>query len=294
MNLSEKVRMLFWITSLVKRRGPISLRDINEEWVNNELSENRRFDRNTFKNYLYNIEVIFGIEIIYKNGGYCIADKAKISTNNLHDLLISHIQNIEFYSKFSDLGDKLQVDDIPEGSQYLDIIGQALKENRLLCIEYQKFIDENSKVIVIEPYCLKLKDRRWYLLAKNKATAEVRTYALDRISSLIIEGNHFTPDSTIDVSSYYSNCIGVYADDEKLDDVVLKTTEWQAHYLRTLPLHKSQQEITPCVFKYHVDITPDLINEILRMGSKVEVQKPNTMREEMKRVIEEMKNRYEC
>lgn len=292
MNLSDKVRMLFWIMSLVKRRGPVSLREINDEWEKNELSEKRSFDRNTFKSHLNNIEEIFGIKISYLHGGYCIADDEMTKMSSLHDLLISHIQNIEFYSKFNNLGDKLQVEDIAEGSQYLDFIGQALKKNLLLCMEYQKFADEKSKILTVEPYCIKSKDRRWYMLAKCTSTKQMRTYALDRICSLTITGQHFNPDQSVDICNYYSNCIGVYADDQKLENIELKTTAWQAKYLRTLPLHKSQQETSPCVFRYYVDVTPDFINEILKMGNNVEVIKPDSLRCAIGNIVNEMGKIY--
>lgn len=292
MNFNEKVSTLAWIVSIVKTHGPISLREINEIWTRNILSRNKPFDRNTFKNYLNGIDDIFGVKISYENRGYNIADKTTLHSGNIQNLLISHIQNIEFFSKFNDLGDKLQTEDFPNGTQFLEPIGLALTENLCLNVEYQKFVDERPRLLDVEPYCLRSIGRRWYLLAKNIETSKMRTYALDRITNIAITGVHFNPDSSIDVANYYSNCIGVYADDQKLDTVVLKVSEFQAKYLRTLPLHSSQQEMESCVFKYRVDITPEFINEIMKMGKEATVLQPESLRNEIKCIIKDMQSNY--
>ena len=183
-------------------------------------------------------------------------------------------------------------DDIPGGAQYLDAIGKALTENLRLHIEHRKFVDDKSRHLTIEPYCIKSKERRWYLLARNVETGEMRTYALDRMLSLELTEEHFTPDSSIDLNKYYSNCIGVYTNNTSFTEVVIRVTEFQAKYLHTLPLHSSQREISPCVFKYQVDVTPDLINEILKMGANAEVLEPLSLRETVMGVIEKMNGNY--
>ena len=292
MNIAERISALTWIVKTIKTSEPISLRDINEKWSHNTLNKNNFFDRNTFRNYLKNINDIFRVKIKYENVGYCISDKSTLHTNAIQNSLISYIQNIDFIAKFNNLGDKLQTEDFSQGTQFLDTIGQAITDNSRLYIEYQKFADDKPKILNVEPYCLRSIGRRWYMLAKNVEKSEMRTYALDRVSSLAITGTHFNPDPSINVANYYSNCIGVYADDQKLDTVVLKVSEFQAKYLRTLPLHSSQQEMESCVFKYRVDITPEFINEIMKMGKEATVLQPESLRNEIKCIIKDMQSNY--
>lgn len=292
MNIVDKVKTLFWITTTIKRCGPISLNELSDKWKYHQLSGGRGFDRNTFRNHLENIYDIFGISIEYTRNGYCIADPELINSHSLQDLLINHVQVIDFYTRFNKLGDKLQTDDIPGGTVYLDTIGQALSENKRLLVEYEKFIDDKSRKLTVEPYCVKLKERRWYLLARNIETDEMRTYALDRIQFVEMTNDSFTPDTRIDLAGYYSNCIGVYADDSKIANIILKVNDFQAKYLRTLPFHPSQIEISHNVFKYHIDITPDLVNEILRMGANVTIMEPEVLRNAVRDEIAKMLNNY--
>lgn len=279
MNTAEKVKTLFWIVTNLKSSRHITLKELNSKWVYNPLSEGRPFDRNTFRNHLNCIEEIFGITIEYTRNGYSIDDSTATNAHSFQDMLVSHVQDIDFYTKFKELGNKIQTDDIPGGAQYLDAIGKALTYNLRMHVEYKKFIDENSNLLTLEPYCIKTKDRRWYLLARNVDTGEMRTYALDRILSLELTKEHFVPNPDIDVKRHYSNCIGVYADDATHSQVIIRVSNLLAKYLRTLPLHQSQTEISPCVFQYHIDVTPDLINEILKMGANATVLQPESLRQ---------------
>ena len=57
------------------------------------------------------------------------------------------------------------------------------------------------------------------------------------------------------------------------------------HYLRTLPLHPSQQETETCdewsIFTYRMVPTWDLEHELLQYNDNVEVLAPQSLREQM-------------
>ena len=59
----------------------------------------------------------------------------------------------------------------------------------------------------------------------------------------------------------------------------------QRHYLRTLPLHPSQQETETCdewsIFTYRMVPTWDLEHELLQYNDNVEVLAPQSLREQM-------------
>ena len=71
----------------------------------------------------------------------------------------------------------------------------------------------------------------------------------------------------------------------------------QMEYMRMLPLHKSQREGASkygefAEFSYRVCLTPELKSKILAMGSDVEVLEPVEYREEIKKEISLMSNKY--
>ena len=86
---------------------------------------------------------------------------------------------------------------------------------------------------------------------------------------------------------------------EELPVVNLKIRVYgvQTEYMRMLPLHKSQREGASkygefAEFSYRVCLTPELKSKILALGSNVEVLEPLEYREEIKKEISLMLNRY--
>ena len=70
-----------------------------------------------------------------------------------------------------------------------------------------------------------------------------------------------------------------------------------ASYMRSQPLHHSQQEVETAegysVFEYYMRPTCDLIQEILSRGSDVEVVSPERFRKKVAEVIRRMAGRYD-
>ena len=67
-------------------------------------------------------------------------------------------------------------------------------------------------------------------------------------------------------------------------EVVLRVPALQANYLRTLPLHESQEELDrnehSSTFHYRLKITPDFEQEVYALGYwQAEVLSPQTLRD---------------
>jgi predicted DNA-binding transcriptional regulator YafY len=96
---------------------------------------------------------------------------------------------------------------------------------------------------------------------------------------------------------YFDECFGVIAGDgTNVENVKLKVSAGQANYLRSLPLHHSQQEIQQTeeysIFELRIRPTFDFYQEILRNGEDVEVLEPLWFRKEIAGIIEKMWNKY--
>lgn len=76
----------------------------------------------------------------------------------------------------------------------------------------------------------------------------------------------------------------------------MKVTASQSNYLRSLPLHHSQQEIQTTdeysIFELILRPTYDFQQEILWNGEEVEVLEPLWLRKEMADKIKRMWNKY--
>ena len=98
------------------------------------------------------------------------------------------------------------------------------------------------------------------------------------------------------VKEYFEGCTGIIPSDEPIEHVVLKAY-WKApDYLRTLPLHESQQEISSdeesTTFSYDVKLTYDFLQLIMQQGDQVEVLEPKTLRDQMHNLARTLTSYY--
>ena len=140
-------------------------------------------------------------------------------------------------------------------------------------------------------------ERRWYVIGiSGRHPGELRTYALDRIVELRITDKDFIYPKDYDAKAFYTDFFGIFHTGGKPEKVVLKATENQQNFLRSLPLHHSQQEIDTGenygIFEYFIVPTYDFEQELLSRANTIEVLEPKWLREEMKGLIENMFNKY--
>ena len=121
-------------------------------------------------------------------------------------------------------------------------------------------------------------------------------YALDRISNVQDTGKTFKMRKNFDVHHYFEGCCGVITSDEPIQRIVLLAYGGFADYLRTLPLHESQQEIESddesTLFEYRLKPTFDFYQLVLAQGDQVEVLEPESVREEMRNFAQNLLNLY--
>lgn len=88
----------------------------------------------------------------------------------------------------------------------------------------------------------------------------------------------------------------VYSEDVK-QKVVLSFNPEQGQYIKTLPLHHSQQILidTDSDFQISLDIIPNrsLIERILMYGSNVKVIEPITLQDKIKGIYKDAQSQYD-
>ena len=74
--------------------------------------------------------------------------------------------------------------------------------------------------------------------------------------------------------------------DEPLQRIVVRAYDNFVDYLRTLPLHESQRELSSdeesTLFEYHLKPTLDFYQLILAQANQLEIIEPEAVREEMR------------
>ena len=183
--------------------------------------------------------------------------------------------------------DRIIFEDIPKGAEYIQTVVEAMQQNKELMIDYQSFNGRRA-TFNIQPYAMKVYHQRWYIVGYLKEQEEIRNIALDRTLNMEITTETFRCPSNFDAKEYYSNTVGIFVNDKlKPQKVIVRAYGIHVEYMRSLPLHHTQEEIE-CKhqqysdFQYHLCLTPELTSQLLAMGEKIKVLEPVELREEIK------------
>jgi len=120
----------------------------------------------------------------------------------------------------------------------------------------------------------------------------MKTFALDRLTNLDITRRNFQYPRKFDVNSYFEHCFGIITpdNDEAPQEVILSFNPFQGKYIKSLPLHESQEVLVDneheVRIKLKIYLTHDFLMEILSHGENVKVVQPA-------RLIESLKTSYQ-
>ena len=290
-----------WLVETIYRAHKISFEDINRKWLDDEdFSEGVELPLRTFHKWRIAVEEMFGLVIENEKRGeyrYYIENEDVITRGGVRSWMLNTISTSNLLLENRSLSDRILLEDIPSGREYLQPIIDAMKKNHLIHFTYYNYWRDDYRQHCVEPYCVKLFRQRWYMVGKMLGANVVLVYSLDRMSEFRKSERTFKYPDDFDGEYFFKDCYGIIAGDgTKCEHIVLKVSAGQANYMRDLPLHQSQRETEQTdeysIFELNIRPTYDLYQEVLRMGSQIEVLEPNYMREEIIRMIETMYNQY--
>ena len=170
-----------------------------------------------------------------------------------------------------------------------------MRDSHALRMTYRGFYSDSSATFDVDPLCVKVFRQRWYMVGDSEAGR--RIYALDRIVSLETTAEKFIMPEDFDGASYFSGSYGVIVDGSLPPEIVrIRVAAPQNLYIRSLPLHHSQNEVETTdvgsVFEYFVSPTYDFVQELLSHGPDLEVLEPASLRAEVASAAAEMAKLY--
>lgn len=296
----NQIKKYVWLVETIYKAKKISLKEINSKWLETDLSEGLEIPRRTFHTWRNEVEDLFGIEIqCDKTDGdrYFIEDRDKLKNNSLQSWLLNTMSVNNMLLENKTLSDRILLENIPSGQDYLSIVTDAMKKSKVLEITYKGYWSEHEHTFPVAPYCVKLFRQRWYLVGNSVYEDKIRIYSLDRVlnASLTEESFKYPKDFCPEV--YFQDCFGVIRDDEiEVETVKLKVNADQSNYLRSLPLHPSQEEIETSddysIFTLRVRPTFDFYQELLKNGETLEVLEPTWLRKDFKDIVKRMAALY--
>jgi len=255
--------------------------------------------RRTIQRDIQNIRTDFGIAIEYcrRNQGYYIGDS---------DFYSDIDRYLDSFDIFTSLNSEIAAPDFvlpekhrPMGTQHLYPLFYAIKNSFSISFSYLIFGAEEPFTRVLEPYAVKECRGRWYVVGRTKGLSDMKTYGLDRINDLVILNETFTKDSKVDIPEKFKNSFGIYSSDEyPVEDVILSFDARDGSYLKSLPLHHSQEIITDnkdeFIIRLRLKITLDFIMELMSRSWSLKVIEPLFLREQIYSICQSALERNYC
>ncbi len=174
-----------------------------------------------------------------------------------------------------------------KGLHFLAQLYEHIHKNEAIVVNYHSFRSVKERVFYLSPYFLNEFNNRWFLIAYNNKSRNnnVMTLALDRMLAVAKDNDRqYVENTFFDPATYLSEMIGITrALQSTTMHVVLRFDADQAPYVRTKPMHQSQQIIEKSddgsiVITLDVIHNLELEGKILAFGSHVEVLAPRILR----------------
>ncbi|MDR3220165.1 MAG: WYL domain-containing protein, partial [Dysgonamonadaceae bacterium] len=233
--------------------------------------------KRTLQRDIDNLKIDFGLDIQYKASTHTYhLDKDKsehldallrlIQLFHTSDILWQSIKEKEsFLSLISFENTKNEY----VGINYLEPMLNAIRTCKLVSFEYENFAKNTLSSYSVKPLLLKEYNRKWYIIGAFADTDLLRTFALDRISNLRIEIQHFAEELREKTAGLFDNCIGLdYS--PKPEVIKIAVTPVLAKYFKRIPLHASQhiesETATEVVFSYFLSPNRELQQLLLKYG----------------------------
>ncbi len=171
---------------------------------------------------------------------------------------------------------------------------ESIANQRVIEIQYKRHNKEPKKHL-IKPLLLKEDKLLWYLIGINIKYDSFITFGLDRIISFNCTNEVF---QKIDFKSeeYFKYSFGVTVTDEEPIEVVISFKSKQGHYLKTLPIHSTQEIVEEnnqnLIIKVMVKPSYEFYSKILSYGSDAKIISPKSVVNRVVETLEIAKSQY--
>ena len=291
-----------WILNTLIKHRELTFEEIAERWSESEFCNGKPMALRTFHDHRKAILELFGVEIKCNTSNgyrYYVGSLDSLRQDKFRNWLFSSFSLSNMLQTSQNLKDRILFENIPKGTEYIQTIIEGMREGKVLEIDYQRFGGESRETFPIEVYAMKMYHLRWYILGKIRERDGLRHLSLDRILELKQTKEKYTIPENFDAGKYYTNSLGIFVDKNLTPQKVrIRVYGPQVEYLRTLPLHKSQEEVLTkhhqySEFQYRLCLTPELTTQILSMGNNAEILEPLELREKIKEILIQTVNLYQ-
>jgi len=184
---------------------------------------------------------------------------------------------------------------IIKGIEFIEPIIKSIIEKQEIIFDYRKFDDSCPTQRTLAPILLKEDKNYWYVIGMVNDKNLPTTFALDRISNLLVTNSYFTPP-LFDAENYFKYSFGITVSDKNPVEIILSFNPFQGNYIKALPIHETQKIIKDNnkELRVSVKVKPsyEFYSKILSYGANVKVISPKSIVNEVKLQIKETYQSY--
>lgn len=291
-----------WLVNIIKRYKKLTFEEINRQWLKTDMSEGMPLARSTFNRHRDAVLDMFGLIIdCDKKDGYTyyISNAEVLQEDSIQNWMLSTLSVNSILAESKGVYDRIILEQIPSDGDNLHKFIEAMECGVRVSVGYKKYGTNEVKEMLLEPYFVKLFNKRWYALVKYpEPDAKLFTLAFDRIVSLELTDEKYVYDNDFDPAGWFRNCYGIVRDNTvEVENIVIRAFGKEVNYMRDLPLHSSQKEVV-CTEKYSdfelmLSPTADFWTPLVSRGPAIKVLEPQWLADEIKRLHLEAVKLYE-
>ena len=296
----ELLHRYYLLMKKLDQGGYPSLASVREHMEGNEL----RVSERTLQRDIEHLRHDFGVEVEYdsERRGYFINHSLSVDIEHflsflelvgtaqlLSESLEENKKSLRYFD-FESTGDL-------HGTHQLKDMLFAIKHQREVSFQHESYHKGTWKEYRVQPYLLKEYQNRWYLVGlvpsidSDDPVERSRTFGVDRIHDFKVSDRTFKADPDYDPHGLFRSTVGLVYSECEPQWVRLWANPLQSKYLRSLPLHESQESVEvdeqgATTFSYWLRPNYEFIQKVMMMGDQVALLEPQWLVNDVKGRLE--------
>ena len=284
------LRQTLLVRTILENNGKLNFKEIQkiilkkfEAYVDINNLKLEEYPVETFNKDKKFIREVWNIDLKHERNLYSIEDVSESVFQN--DFLNSAIILSSLNSDILLPGFVIPETRKNTGMEYFHLISKAIEGKKQLKILYFDYSSQLENEKIINPYRLKQKDFKWYVLADDAKYSNIpfKSYALERIRK-IEELENFKPQN-IDFETPFKDSIGMFTNGAA-EEIILEYDLRDGNYLKANPIHQSQKIVSEnkenIQFEFFVKPNEDFLMELMKRTWSLKVIKPISLKEKVK------------
>lgn len=295
------MKFYLWAIDRLSRRR-LTLRELTAEWESSYVNdEHRALPRRTFFRYRDDILSLFGIEIV--------CDKANGNTYGIKSNMYDDGDAIDWLLsalRMATLGDRMKqhenvmLEPPPRNAELLDVFLNAIECHYAVRFHYETPFGKKFDTIFV-PAFLRLFRQRWYAIGLRTEDGAVRSLAFDRMTDVSVVEKRYKLSTKmareLKPDVFFKDTFGIIKEDKLKAEKIRIGVFWpEDKFLEETPIHPSQHRVYHedgyTEFELTVQPTRDFKQQLLWHGRKLFVVSPLSLRDEMLKILDDMRTTY--